>query len=182
MGSRPLVSMVGVPFHLIHLTDGDEKKKGSTEDAVEVACAPKVHHSSAVEFSALEQLSDGCTNEQNINSKECLMASHRFCDNLGWSTGMIFQMTTRPWVSCFNSDRILQVSLMNDVLVSSSCAAVEEDGDYYWSASPGCLIAVSQVCQLHGYDAGIFQELLLSESNTVEIHCFQAATKLSLKL
>jgi hypothetical protein len=101
---------------------------------------------------------------------DCAAASHRFCNDLGWSSGQIFELTGRPWVSCWNSDLIEDV---NKDRLGPSCSA----GNFTASEAR---IEISRYCQGRGFGAGLIQEL--GAGTVAHIHCFQPASTTTWKL
>jgi hypothetical protein len=150
IGNRPPISMLGVPA-AANATD------------VSVACAPIQHQSLAVTFEELVRKHEGCTDDRVAQSLSCGAAVHRWCNSLGWTTGQIFELTTRPWVGCFNSGLIQDVP--KDQLGPASNA-----GNF---TSADSKLEVSRWCQARGYGAGVIQELAYGV--TAHIHCFQPA-------
>lgn len=156
VSNRPPISLFGVP-------------SGASASDVTVACGPISHQSVAVTYEELKRRHDGCTDERAASSTSCAAAVHRFCSDLGWTTGQIFEMTTRPWVACFNSGLIEDVS--KDKLGPAS-----DTGDFSTGASK---IEVSRYCQGRGFGAGVIQEL--GGGTLAHIHCFQPAATPSWK-
>lgn len=147
ISDRPPISLAGVAA-------------AASGNLVDVACAPIENESYAVEFSALARWHEGCLHEQVAMDTTCSAASHRFCNSLGWSTGTIFELTTRPWVSCFESGLVQMVDR-----TSLGCPGSD------WTSST-CRLGISAWCQGRGYDAGLIQE---AQPNQAEVHCFDGA-------
>lgn len=150
ISSRPPVSLAGVPV-------------SSTSSSVTVACAPIAHHSMAVTFEELARQHDGCRSDKDTMSTQCMAASHRWCNALGWTTGSIFEVTSRPWMACFDTD------LQQDVAASTlgpACSGSFVSGD--------CKKEVSTWCVNQGFDGGLIQET--PSSSTAHVHCFEAAS------
>jgi hypothetical protein len=150
IGNRPPISLLGVPA-------------GATTTDVSVACAPIQHQSLAVTFEELARRHAGCTDERVAQSFDCSAAVHRWCNGLGWTTGQIFETTTRPWVGCFNAGLIQDVP--KDQLGPASNA-----GNF---TSADSKLEVSRWCQGRGYGAGVVQEL--GAGSIANVHCFQPA-------
>ncbi|ADO75992.1 LamG domain-containing protein [Stigmatella aurantiaca] len=151
ISNQPPISLVGVPA-----------TANTTE--VSVACAPIQHVSLGVTFEELARKHDGCVDERSAQSTHCSAAVHRWCNSLGWTTGQIFEMTSRPWVGCFNS------GLVQDV-PRSQLGPASTAGNF---SSAEARLEISKWCQTKGYSAGVVQEL--SSSTAAQVHCFQAAT------
>ncbi|MEZ4294054.1 MAG: LamG domain-containing protein, partial [Polyangiaceae bacterium] len=147
VSERPPISMAGVAY--------DSGAAGAT-----VACTPIDHESVAVTYAELNRYHGGCKDD----SSSCDTAAHRFCQDLGWTTGLVFERTSRPWVNCFDADKILSVA-------KSSLAADCQQGKW---TSLACQKSMNQKCQSQGYDAGVRQELV--SGTNAEIHCFDAAS------
>lgn len=150
IGNRPPISLVGVPA-------------AATGTDVSVACTPIQHESLAVTFEELARQHEGCTDERAAQGTACAAAVHRWCNRLGWTTGQIFEMTSRPWVGCFNSGLIQDVA--KDQLGPASNA-----GNF---SSTDSRLEVSRWCQARGYGAGVIQEL--GGGTLAHVHCFQPA-------
>ena len=157
VGNRPPISLLGVPAQV---SGGD----------VRVACGPILHQSLAVTYAELMRKHDGCTDERAASSTACAAAVHRFCGDLGWSTGQIFEMTSRPWVGCFNSGLIEDVG--KDKVGPASDAGRFDSAD--------SRLEVSRYCQSRGYGAGVLQEL--GGGTLMHVHCFQPAATATWKL
>ncbi|RKH04947.1 LamG domain-containing protein [Corallococcus carmarthensis] len=150
VSNRPPISLAGVPV-------------SSTSTDLTVACAPIQHESVAVTFEELARIHAGCTDERGVTSTHCAAAAHRFCNKQGWTTGQVFEVTSRPWVGCFNSG--LQTDVEKSVL-----GPVSNLGDY---TAPGSRLEVSQWCRTKGYGAGVVQEI--PAATKAHVHCFQPA-------
>lgn len=157
ISNRPPIALSGVPT------------AASGTDA-SVACTPLYNESVAVTFAELAQRHGGCSDDRAVSSLDCAAASHRFCNDLGWSTGQIFELTGRPWVSCWNSDLIEDV---NKDRLGPSCSA----GNFTASEAR---IEISRYCQGRGFGAGLIQEL--GAGTVAHIHCFQPASTTTWKL
>jgi hypothetical protein len=81
----------------------------------------------------------------------------------GWTTGQLFELTSRPWVGCFNSGLIQDVP--KDQLGPASNAGSFTSAD--------SKLEVSRWCQARGYGAGVIQEL--GAGVNANVHCFQPA-------
>ncbi|NBC44014.1 LamG domain-containing protein [Corallococcus exiguus] len=154
VSNRPPISLAGVPV-------------ASTATDLTVACAPIQHESVAVTFEELTRIHAGCTDERGVTSTHCTAAAHRFCNGQGWTTGQVFEVTSRPWVGCFNS------GLRTDV-EKSVLGPVSNLGDY---TAPGSRLEVSQWCRTQGYGAGVVQEI--PSATKAHVHCFQPAVTAS---
>ncbi|MFP2929101.1 LamG domain-containing protein [Pyxidicoccus sp. 3LG] len=150
IGNRPPISLLGVPA------------AANTTD-VSVACAPIQHQSLAVTFEELARKHAGCADDRVAQSLDCSAAVHRWCSSLGWTTGQLFEVTSRPWVGCFNSGLIQDVP--KDQLGPASNAGSFTSAD--------SKLEVSRWCQARGYGAGVIQEL--GSGTIAHIHCFQPA-------
>ncbi|MBN9687524.1 LamG domain-containing protein [Corallococcus sp. NCSPR001] len=148
VSNRPPISLAGVPV-------------ASTATDLTVACAPIQHESVAVTFEELTRIHAGCTDERGVTSTHCAAAAHRFCNSQGWTTGQVFEVTSRPWVGCFNSG--LQTNVEKSAL-----GPVSNLGDY---TAPGSRLEVSQWCRTQGYGAGVVQEI--PSATQAHVHCFQ---------
>ncbi|MBL9006526.1 MAG: LamG domain-containing protein [Myxococcales bacterium] len=157
ISNRPPISLSGVPTGL------------SGNDAT-IACTPLYNHSLAVTFAELAQRHGGCSDDRAVSSLDCLAASHRFCNDHGFSSGQIFELTTRPWVSCWNSDLIEDVS--KDRL-GPACGS----GNF---TSTEARIEISRYCQARGFGSGVIQEL--GAGTVAHIHCFQPAATATWRL
>jgi hypothetical protein len=146
VSERPPISLAGVTY--------DYSATGAT-----VACAPIQNQSVAVTYDELNRLESGCEDE----TSSCDTAAHRFCKNLGWTTGVVFERTSRPWVSCFNAGKIISVATAS---LAQSC----QQGKWTGAA---CQKSMNQACQAQSYDAGVLQEI--PNGTTAQIHCFDAA-------
>ncbi len=82
----------------------------------------------------------------------------------------IFELTGRPWVSCWNSDLIEDV---NKSALGPAC----DSGNF---TSTEARIEISRYCQTRGFGAGIIQEL--GAGTLAHIHCFQPASSTTWKL
>jgi len=151
VSNQPPISLVGVPA-----------SANATE--VSVACAPIQHVSLGVTFEELARKHDGCTDERAAQSTHCAAAVRRWCSSLGWTTGQIFEMTSRPWVGCFNSGLVREMprSQLGPASTAGNFSATESR------------LEVSAWCQGQGYSAGVVQEV--GSSTTASVHCFRAAT------
>ncbi|MFY0566015.1 LamG domain-containing protein [Archangium lansingense] len=156
IGNRPPISLLGVPA-------------SATSTEVGVACAPIQHQSLGVTFEELARSHAGCTDDRVSMSSDCTAAAHRWCQGLGWTTGMIFEMTSRPWVGCFNSGLIQDVA-------RSQLGPVSNAGSL---TSAESRLEVSKWCQARGYGAGVVQEV--PSTTTAHVHCFQPAVTQSWK-
>ncbi|MCY1021775.1 LamG domain-containing protein [Pyxidicoccus sp. MSG2] len=150
IGNRPPISLLGVPA-------------GATTTDVSVACAPIQHQSLAVTFEELARRHAGCADERVAHTLDCSAAVHRWCNGLGWTTGQIFETTTRPWVGCFNAGLIQDVP-------KDQLGPVSNTGNF---ASTDSRLEVSRWCQARGYGAGVVQEL--GAGSIANVHCFQPA-------
>lgn len=157
ISNRPPISLSGVPTGL------------SGNDA-SIACTPLYNQSLAVTFAELAQRHGGCSDDRAVSSLDCSAATHRFCNEHGFSSGQIFELTTRPWVSCWNSDLIEDVS--KDRL-GPACAS----GNF---TSPDARIEISRYCQARGFGGGVIQEL--GAGTVAHIHCFQPAASATWRL
>lgn len=147
ISSRPPIALAGVPV-------------SSTTTDLTVGCIPINHHSVAVEFEWLAQIDDKCVNEDTIMSANCISAISSFCNTLGWSTGTMFEVTSRPWISCFESSFEQKVDI-------SLLGKGSRSGDL---SLPESRLEVSQWCTSKGYGAGLIQSRVLD--NMVSVHCF----------
>lgn len=157
IGNRPPISLLGVPA-------------SATSTEVGVACAPIQHQSLAVTFEELARRHSGCGDERALSTTHCSAAAHRWCVGLGWTTGHIFEMTSRPWVGCFNSGLIQDVA-------RSELGPVSTAGNFISAESR---LEVSKWCQTKGYGAGLVQEV--PSATTAHVHCFKPAVTQSWKL
>ncbi|WP_224247845.1 LamG domain-containing protein [Hyalangium gracile] len=148
IGNRPPISLVGVP-------------SSATATEVNVACAPIQHESLAVTFEELARKHSGCADERSISSTHCTAAARRWCTSLGWTTGQIFEMTSRPWVGCFNSG-------LRQNVPWSQLGPASSTGNFAAAASR---LEVSAWCQTRGYGAGVVQEI--PSATEALVHCFQ---------
>ncbi|ATB30566.1 hypothetical protein MEBOL_004027 [Melittangium boletus DSM 14713] len=149
VGNRPPISLLGVPA-----------SASATE--VNVACAPIQHESLAVTYEELTRRHAECTDERVSQSTACSAAIHRWCNSLGWTTGQLFEMTSRPWVGCFNSGLIQDVPRQQLGTASSTSVTSAESR-----------LEVSKWCQARGYGAGVVQEL--GSGSVAQVHCFKPA-------
>ncbi|MCK8500414.1 LamG domain-containing protein [Myxococcus fulvus] len=157
IGNRPPISLLGV-------------LAGANATDVNVACGPIQHESVAVTFEELSRLHGLCTDERVAQTLDCGAATHRWCNKLGWTTGQIFEVTSRPWVGCFNSGLIQDVPKDQLGPVSNSGAFMTTDSK----------LEVSRWCQARGYGAGVVQELGLGY--LAQVHCFQPAVTVPWKI
>ena len=132
-------------------------------NVAKVSCAPMPQKSVAVTFGELKQFHSGCLNDRQAHQTSCLSASHRFCQTIGWDTGIIFEVTTRAWITCFQADKILEASDR----IRTECGPDQND-------SNGCRFQVNALCQDEGYDAGLLNES--PQSDDVKVHCFHASS------
>ncbi len=146
VSERPPVAMAGVVASY------------TTTNAT-VACTPIEHENQAVTYQELNRHHSGCTDD----ASNCDTAAHRFCDDLGWDTGIVFERTTRPWVNCFNAGKIISVAK------TSLVSACQQNN---WT-SASCQVSMNQACKAQGYDAGVLQEV--TGGTMAQIHCFDAA-------
>lgn len=151
ISNRPPISLSGVPVR-------------ATSSALTVACAPLENDSLALTFEELARFHSGCSSDSAAMSGECSAATHRFCASLGWTSGHIMELTTRPWVSCFDADWEGDVSVS---ALGTGCSSSPTSGD--------CRMGISQWCQGRGYGGGILQEI--PASGVLNIACFQAAAQ-----
>lgn len=150
IGNRPPVALAGVPT-------------AATTSTVSLACMPIEHESLATTYEELSRrFHEGCVGDGVAASVPCAAAAHRFCVEKGWTSGQIFEVTSRPWVSCFDADLVSTVAQS----ALSGCSSSWTSGD--------CRIAVSGFCQTKGYGGGLIQEQ--PSSTTAEIHCFEPST------
>jgi hypothetical protein len=85
---------------------------------------------------------------------------------MGWDTGVIFEVTTRAWVTCFQADEVIEVPVSTSVY-----CRLENPNDYE------CRFEVSSFCKSKGYDAGLIQEFVVGvNGDALQIHCFHAST------
>ena len=157
ISNRPPISLSGVPTAV------------SGNDAT-IACTPLYNNSLAVTFAELAHRNGGCSDDRAVSSLDCAAASHRFCNDHGFSTGQIFELTGRPWVSCWNSDLIEDVSKDR---VGPTC----NSGNF---TSGEARIEISRYCQSRGFGAGVIQEL--GAGTVAHIHCFQPAATATWRL
>ncbi|WP_163777226.1 LamG-like jellyroll fold domain-containing protein [Myxococcus vastator] len=150
VGNRPPISLMGVPA-------------SADATTVNVACGPIQHQGLAVTFEELARKHDGCADDRAAQSTACSAASRRWCSDRGWTSGQFFELTTRPWVACFNSGLIQNVP--REQLGPAATA-----GNL---TSAAARLEFSAWCQQRGYGAGIVQEL--PSSTTAEVHCFHPA-------
>jgi hypothetical protein len=148
IGNRPPISLMGAPA-------------AATATDVSVACTPIQHVSLAVTFEELARRHAGCADDRAAQGMDCQAAVHRWCNGLGWSTGQLFELTTRPWVGCFNSGLIQDVP-------KDQLGPVSNAGNF---GSADSKLEVSRWCQTRGYGAGVVQEL--SGGTLANVHCFQ---------
>ena len=148
ISERPPTAMAGVPA-------------GAEGASLTVACTPIQHESKAITFRELAGYHESCSWQDPLSSG-CTAAAHRFCLELGWNTGMIFDVTARPWVSCFDAERIETVPR------STLGAACDAD-----VTSGGCRMAASAFCQTRGLGGGVIEEL--PSASSAEVHCFSAS-------
>jgi hypothetical protein len=151
IGDRPPVSMFGVPTW--------------AENAfATIACAPIAHHSLAITYEELARFHSGCTDERVGASVACMAASHRFCSygGIGWTSGHLFESTSRAWVGCFNADFMAQVP-------KAELGPVSNSGDF---EATGSRLEVSAWCMFRGFEGGLVQEV--STSGVADVHCFRS--------
>lgn len=152
--TRPPVSLAGVPV-------------SSTTTEVTVGCVPIRHQSVAVEFEWLGKLDSGCTHELVMMSPNCTEAVRAFCVSQGWTTGQVFEVTSRPWVSCFNSG-------FRDIIDIQKLPLSRTDDPN----SPDARLKVSQWCLGRGFGAGLIQSGISGE-NMVHVHCFEPSVTIT---
>ncbi|WP_342375395.1 LamG domain-containing protein [Myxococcus stipitatus] len=157
IGNRPPISLLGA-------------LAAATSTEVSVACAPIQHESVAVTFEELARLHTLCTDDRAAQTFDCTAAAHRWCNNLGWTTGQIFEVTSRAWVGCFNSGLVMDVTKDQLGPASNSGAFMNTDSK----------LEVSRWCQARGYGAGVVQEL--GSGYLVQTHCFQPAATVPWKI
>ncbi|MCE9672868.1 LamG domain-containing protein [Myxococcus stipitatus] len=157
IGNRPPISLFGV-------------LSAATATDVSVACGPIQHESLGVTFEELSRFHAGCVDERVSQGFDCQAAVHRFCNSLGWTTGQLFEMTSRPWAACFNASLIQDVP--KDQLGPASNAGA--------FASTDSKLEVSRWCQARGHGAGVVQELGVGVQ--ANVHCFQPAVTVPWKL
>lgn len=150
VGNRPPISLMGVPA-------------SADANTVNVACGPIQHQALAVTFEELARKHNGCTDDRAAQSTACSAASRRWCGERGWTSGQFFELTTRPWVACFNSGLIQNVP-------RAQLGPASTSGNL---TSAAARLEFSAWCQQRGYGAGIVQEL--PSSTTAEVHCFHPA-------
>lgn len=149
IGGRPPVSMAGVVV--------DESSGSAT-----VACTPLPQETVSITFAELARdYEASCVDERVVSSISCLTASMRLCNDLGWTTGKVFEVTSQAWVVCFIADYIEFVS---GTEVGGGCST----GD--WESSE-CMFGVSSWCRRQGYDAGLIQRQTQTDEKT-QVHCF----------
>jgi len=157
IGNRPPISLFGA-------------LSAATATDVSVACGPIQHESLGVTFEELSRFHAGCVDERVSQGFDCQAAVHRFCNSLGWTTGQLFEMTSRPWAACFNASLIQDVP--KDQLGPASNAGA--------FASTDSKLEVSRWCQARGHGAGVVQEL--GAGVQANVHCFQPAVTVPWKL
>lgn len=157
ISNRPPIALSGVPT------------AASSTDA-SIACTPLYNESLAVTFAELAARHGGCSDDRAVSSLDCAAATHRFCNELGFSSGQIFELTSRPWVSCWNSDLIEDV---NKDRLGPTCSS----GNFMAAEAR---IEISRYCQSRGFGAGVIQEL--GAGTVAHIHCFQPASTTTWKL
>jgi hypothetical protein len=91
-----------------------------------------------------------------------MQASHRFCNSIDWTTGFLFESTSRAWVGCFDSDFVADVPVAQLGPVSATL-------DF---AATQSRLEVSAWCMFRGYEGGVFQEVV--QGNLAEVHCFRS--------
>ena len=151
ISSRPPVALAGVPIT-------------SSSETLTVGCIPIAHQSVAVEFDWLSQIDSDCANEDTVMSSSCTSAISQFCNTLGWTTGLVFELTSRPWVSCFNSGLREQVDI----------AQLGVDDDLF---SAETRLDISQWCISQGFGAGLIQTVF--SNDMVEVHCFKPSVSVN---
>mmetsp|Transcript_37117 Transcript_37117/g.89970 ORF Transcript_37117/g.89970 Transcript_37117/m.89970 type:complete len:947 (+) Transcript_37117:228-3068(+) len=158
IGQRPPVSLAGVVTDVPSI---------SADNLASVACLPMPQESKAVTFEELSNFDPGCSSEKFSHTTQCLSATKRFCRRMGWDTGMIFEVSTRAWVTCFQADEILALPEST----FEECMYGNQD-DYQ------CRFVISSFCKSKGYDAGLYQERFGNpvDGGTMQIHCFHAST------
>lgn len=151
ISNRPPISLGGAP-------------QAATSTTLTVACEPLENETLAVTYEELSRrYHAGCTSELVAMGTECSAAVHRFCNGLGWTTGMLVESTTRPWVSCFDSD------WQGDVATSTlgtNCTSNVTTG--------ACRLEIGQYCKNKGFGGGVLQEM--PSGSTAHIHCFVPST------
>ncbi|MCP3101503.1 LamG domain-containing protein [Myxococcus sp. K15C18031901] len=157
IGNRPPISLLGA-------------LAAATSTDVSVACGPIQHESLGVTFEELTRFHAGCVDERVSQGFDCQAAVHRFCNSLGWTTGQLFEMTSRPWAGCFNAGLIQDVPKDQLGPASNSGAFGATDSK----------LEVSRWCQARGYGAGVVQEL--GAGTLANVHCFQPAVTVPWKL
>lgn len=147
ISNRPPISLGGAP-------------QSATSSALTVACEPLENETVAVTFEELSRsYHAGCGSDTAVGTADCAAALHRFCNQLGWTTGQLVELTTRPWVSCFDSDWIGDVSTST---LGTSCTSSLTSG--------ACKLEIGQFCKNKGFGSGVLQEV--PSSTTAHIHCF----------
>lgn len=127
--------------------------------------APMPQESFAVTLEELQRLHSRCLRDDRAYQTPGLSASILFCQSMGWDTGMIFEVSTRAWVSCFKADEILEIADSAAI----GCGVGQRNSNQ-------CRFQVSTYCQSKAYDAGVIQEALEEESDALVVHCFYATS------
>lgn len=131
-----------------------------TDGIATVACVPLSQESVAVTFEELARMHHACAHDLNADSIKCASASSRFCESIGWSTGLIFEVTSRAWIVCFDA---LLIERVKESELGGNCR------EQSWTGVE-CKLKTSEWCQQWGYDAGIIQEVV--NGTIAEVHCF----------
>lgn len=171
LGSRPPVSLGGFISQLVGDCVSDINSTSiafnagvgvSSFDKARVACAPMPQEAVAISFAELESFHRRCYNDAMAPTLPCLSASSSFCKSIGWTTGYIFEVTTRAWMLCFEADFIGEF----EEALSSGCNQGQ------WE-DVNCGLAVTAWCQDKGYHAGLIQEV--RDTSVPTVHCFHGS-------
>lgn len=146
VSGRPPIPLAGVPA-------------GSDAEGLTVACTPIDHESLALTFDDLRVHHADCDERAPLGGG-CTAATHRFCNSRGYTSGAVFDVTARAWISCFDAE------LQADVPRAELGAPCSDD-----ALGAGCRLQASAWCQTRGYSAGLIQEL---PSDALTVHCFSA--------
>ncbi|XP_019853980.1 PREDICTED: uncharacterized protein LOC109583185 [Amphimedon queenslandica] len=119
-----------------------------------------------VEMSSLHSEVRGCDDLEKLQSGDCLLAIHRYCQNMNGrsSSGFAYSdSATHAKIACFDAVKQKRVAVNSLVLHNSKC------DDPSKSASSDCFNAACKWCEAKGHDGGMTQG---SEDNEIIVSCY----------
>ena len=151
---------------LASTTTGIMRLAKTDSNEISFSCI-KTTSKSAVEISSLHNEVRACRHLEQIQSKDCLLAVHRYCQKMSGLSSSGFAYTasvSHAKIACFESTEQRRVTISELADLQPQC------NDVSGSASSDCFTAACTWCENKGYSGGITQGS--DDSSSIIVSCY----------